>query len=79
MTHDELRRAKNHGAFLIDKIFADYVDQAFETTRFRRNGVRTCRDWLSAEILAELEATGDADAVSRIPTAKLGRGATLQI
>jgi hypothetical protein len=72
-------RAKNHGASLMDKIFADYVDQAFETTRLRRNCVRTCRDWLSAEILAELEATGDADAVRKIPTAKLRRGATLQI
>jgi hypothetical protein len=51
-------RAKNHGAFLMDRIFADYVDQAFETTRLRRNGVHTDRDRASAEILAELEATG---------------------
>ena len=32
----------------------------FETARLRRNGVHTARDWVSAEILAGLEAIGDA-------------------
>ena len=43
-----------------DKILTEYADQAFETARLRRNGVLTARDLVSAEMLAELEASGDA-------------------
>ena len=45
---------------LMDKILTEYADQAYETARLRRNGVHTTRDLVSAEMLAELEATGDA-------------------
>ena len=45
---------------LMDKILSEYADQAFEASRLRRNGVQTTRDLVSAEMLAELEATGDA-------------------
>ena len=45
---------------LMDKILAEYVDQAFETTRLKRNGVQTDRELVSATMLAELEASGDA-------------------
>ena len=45
---------------LMDKILTEYADQAYETARPRRNGVQTTRDQVSAETLAELEATGDA-------------------
>ena len=44
----------------MDKILAEYADQAFETARLRRNGVQTARDRVFAEMLAELEAAGDA-------------------
>ena len=45
---------------LLDKILAEYADQAFETARLRRNGVLTTRDLVSAEMLAELEGVGEA-------------------
>ena len=45
---------------LMDKILTKYADQAVETARLRRNGVHTARDLVSAKMLAELEATGDA-------------------
>ena len=45
---------------LMDKILTEYADQAFETARLRRNGIQTARDQLFAEMLAELEAAGDA-------------------
>ena len=45
---------------LMDQILTEYADQAYETARLRRNGVHTARDRVSAEMLAELEATGDA-------------------
>jgi hypothetical protein len=35
---------------LMDKILTEYVDQAFETARLRRNGVPTARDLVSAEM-----------------------------
>jgi hypothetical protein len=44
----------------LDKSLTEYADQAFETTRLRRNGVHTARDAVFAEMLAELEATGHA-------------------
>ena len=45
----------------MDKILPEYADQAFEkAARLGRNGVHTARDRVSAETLAELEATGDA-------------------
>ena len=45
---------------LMDKILTEYADQAFETTRLRRNGVHTARELVSAKMLVELEAAGDA-------------------
>ena len=45
---------------LMDKILAEYVDQANETTRLRRNGVLMPNDLVSAETVAKLEASGDA-------------------
>jgi hypothetical protein len=46
---------------LLDKILLEYADQAFEkAARLRRNGAHTARDLVSAKMLAELEATGDA-------------------
>jgi hypothetical protein len=52
--------AKPTMPILMDQILTDYADQAFESARLRRNGIRTARDWISAEMLAELEAVGDA-------------------
>ena len=45
---------------LMDKILSEYADQAYETARLGRNGVHTTRNRVSAEMLIELEATGDA-------------------
>ncbi len=44
----------------MDKILTEYADQAYETARLGRNGVHTPRDRVSAEMLADLEATGYA-------------------
>ena len=46
--------------FSMDKILTEYADQAYETARLGRNGVQPTRDRVSAEMLAELEAAGDA-------------------
>ena len=45
---------------LMDQILTEYADQAYEAVRLRRNGVQMTRDLVSAEMLAELEAAGDA-------------------
>ena len=45
---------------LMDKTLMEYADQAYEAVRLRRNGVHTTRDRVSAEMLIELEAAGDA-------------------
>ena len=44
----------------MDKILRQYADQAYETARLGRNGVRTTRNRVSAETLFELEAAGEA-------------------
>jgi hypothetical protein len=44
----------------LDEILTEYADQAHETARLRRNGVHTARELVSATMLAELEAIGDA-------------------
>ena len=44
----------------MDKDLRGYADQAYETARLRRNGLHTARDRVSAEMLIELEAAGDA-------------------
>ena len=45
----------------MDKFLREYADQAFEkAARLRRNGVRSDHDRFLAEMLAELEAMGDA-------------------
>ena len=46
--------------FLMDTILMEYADQAYDATRLGRNGVHTARDLVFAEMLAELEASGDA-------------------
>jgi hypothetical protein len=55
---------------LMDQILTEYADQAYEAVRLRRNGVQMTRDLVPAEMLAELEAAGDAirfvDAEGRI-------------
>ena len=45
---------------LMDQILTELADQAFEASRPRRIGVHTTPDQVSAEILAQLEAAGDA-------------------
>jgi hypothetical protein len=45
---------------LMDQVLTEYADQAYETTRLGRNGVHTAPELVSAEMLAELEATGEA-------------------
>jgi hypothetical protein len=45
---------------LMDKMLRDYLDQVYKTARLRRKGVHTARDLVSAEMIAELEAAGDA-------------------
>jgi len=45
---------------LMDKILTEYADHAYETARLRRNGVHPDRDRVSAAMLIELEAAGDA-------------------
>jgi hypothetical protein len=45
---------------LMDQILTEYADQAFETARLGRKGVHTARELVSAEMLTELEAIGDA-------------------
>ena len=45
---------------LMDKILQEEADRACEIARLRRNGVHTARDRVSARMLAELEAAGDA-------------------
>jgi hypothetical protein len=45
---------------VMDKLLVEYADRAYEAARLKRNGVHTARDWVSAEMLAELEAIGDA-------------------
>ena len=44
----------------MDSILTEYADQAFETKRLGGNGVHTTRELVSAKMLAELEADGDA-------------------
>ena len=45
---------------LMDKILRQYADQAYETARLGRNDLHRPHEQVSAEVLAELEATGDA-------------------
>jgi hypothetical protein len=44
----------------MDEILTELSDQAFEASRLRRIGVHTTPDQVSAEMLVELEAAGDA-------------------
>jgi hypothetical protein len=45
---------------LIDKILREYVEEACQHARLGRNGGCPGRNLVSAEVLAELEASGDA-------------------
>ena len=45
---------------LMDNTLRQYADQAYETARLGRNDVHTPHEQVSAEVLAELEATGCA-------------------
>lgn len=47
-------------AILMDQILAEYADEAYQSARLRRNGVHAARCRVSVEMLAELEAAGDA-------------------
>jgi hypothetical protein len=55
---------------LMDEILQEVADQAFEVARLRRNDVHPSRERASAEMLVQLEVTGDAmrfvDAKGRI-------------
>ena len=53
-------KLKNQMAMLMDKTLTEYADQAYETARLGRNGVHPSRGRVSAEVLADLEAAGDA-------------------
>jgi uncharacterized protein with PhoU and TrkA domain len=44
----------------MDEILEEIADEAYEVARLRRNGVQPTRDRVFAEVLAELEANGDA-------------------
>src|SRR5271166_1347778 len=54
----------------MSKILREIVDQAYYAARLRRNGVEPTRDVPLAEVLGDLEASGDAmrflDAKGRI-------------
>ena len=45
---------------LMDKILAEYADQAYEAARLRPNDVHRPRDLVSTKMLGELEAAGEA-------------------
>ena len=45
---------------LMDQNSLEYADQAYEAARLRRNHAHPSRERVSAEMLIELEATGDA-------------------
>ena len=45
---------------LLDRTLREYADQAFVAARLRRNGVHSTRDLAFSEMLAQLEASGDA-------------------
>ena len=47
-------------SFLMDKILQEVADQAYEAVRLRRDGVDQTHDVAFGEMLAELEAAGDA-------------------
>jgi hypothetical protein len=44
----------------MDKILTEYADQVCYAARLRRNGVQPTRDVFLAEVLGNLEASGDA-------------------
>jgi hypothetical protein len=44
----------------MDKTLREIAEQAYETAGLGRNGVQTTQDLVSAEMLANLEASGDA-------------------
>jgi hypothetical protein len=45
---------------LLDEILTEYADRAFEAARLGPSGAHTTRDLVSAQLLARLEAGGDA-------------------
>ena len=45
---------------LMDTILMEYADQALDAARLGRNGVHKARDLIFSEMLAQLEASGDA-------------------
>ena len=44
----------------MDPILTEYADQAYEAACLGRNGVHKTRGLVSAEMLADLESSGDA-------------------
>ena len=58
---DDYRAIENHEAISDgSRLLAEYADQAYEAARLRRNDVQTTQNLVSAKMLAELEASGDA-------------------
>ncbi len=51
---------ETHMRILMDEILQEVADRAYEAAHLGRNGVHPTRDLVSAEMLAELEAAGDA-------------------
>jgi hypothetical protein len=45
---------------VMDQVLTEYANQTYETARLGRNGVRSAHDRFLAEMLAELEAIGNA-------------------
>jgi hypothetical protein len=45
---------------LVDRTLTDFADQAYEAVRLRRNSVQRTRNRVFSEVLAQLEASGDA-------------------
>jgi hypothetical protein len=45
---------------LMERNLREVADRAYETACLGRNGVHTRCDWVSARMIAELEAAGDA-------------------
>jgi hypothetical protein len=57
---DDHPEAKTTMPILTDQVLTECADQAYEGTRLGRNGAHTTREAVSAELLAQLEASGDA-------------------
>ena len=57
---DDYAEAETTMLFLMDTILMEYADRALEASRLGRTGVHTTRYLAFSEMLAQLEASGDA-------------------